>query len=112
MKKVYDDKRLGYGKVTEFQKPAEMDKDPISADINPAEVFNKSDGNNTPDVGNGAAEDYGDMTTESTEPTILLPADTNKQSSPGKKTEEKKNPPPALNNEEKKKVKPTAGNEY
>lgn len=106
MKKVYDNKKLGYGKVTEFQKPAEMDKDPIPADINQAESFK---GDNIPDdVGNSDAGDYiTDPSSDNAAPPPLLPTDTGKGMPSTKKT-----PPPAIN-DDKKKVKSTAGsNEY
>jgi penicillin-binding protein 1A len=108
MKKVYDDRRLGYGKVTEFQKPAEMDKDPIPADVNPAELFGKGD-NIPDDVGNSQAEDYiTDPSSDNTPPVPLLPSDTGKGPASGKKTTS-----PANIDDGKKKVKPTAGsNEY
>lgn len=63
MKKVYDDKKLPYGKLTMFEKPAQMENEPIDAD--PAmqyKLFNSGDSTNYPeDQGNG---DAGDFTTD------------------------------------------------
>lgn len=43
MNRVYADKKLDFGKVTEFEKPAELKNDPIYADINFADIVNQGD---------------------------------------------------------------------
>ncbi len=59
MQKVYDNKRLPYGKQTTFDEPADMTKNPIYADANFANIVNQSDGSNIPDdMGNGNADDF------------------------------------------------------
>lgn len=59
MKKVYDNKKLPYGKLTAFEEPVEMHDDPIFADQNFAQIANQSDGTNIPDdLGNGGADDF------------------------------------------------------
>jgi penicillin-binding protein 1A len=59
MKKVYADKTLGYGKMKDFDKPADIDNNPIYADQNFASIVNRSDGSNyTEDEGNGDAGDF------------------------------------------------------
>lgn len=81
MKKVYDNKRLPYGKVLKFEAPAEMSKDPIYADQNFAEIVNQSDGNMAPDdMGNGNADDFiVDPAADNADISKpLIPIDTNK----------------------------------
>lgn len=59
MKKVYADKSLGYGKQNEFDKPVQIDNDPIYADQNFADIVNRGDGSNyVEDDGNGNADDF------------------------------------------------------
>ncbi|MES2431857.1 MAG: transglycosylase domain-containing protein [Bacteroidota bacterium] len=118
MKKVYDDRRLPYGRIKEFDKPAEMDKGPIYADVNYVEdLAKKGDGVETPeDWGNGDANEYIDepMPGGLNENKPLLPVDTGK-SSP-KKAEEKKDVQPAVKPEEKNKKgtksTPSTNNDY
>lgn len=43
MNRVYADKKLDYGKMKEFEKPAELKNDPIYADINFADIVNQGD---------------------------------------------------------------------
>jgi penicillin-binding protein 1A len=43
MKKVYSDTKLDYGKVTAFEKPAELLNDPIYADANFADIVSSGD---------------------------------------------------------------------
>lgn len=57
MNKVYADKKLEYGKVKEFEKPAEFSNDPIYADQNLAKYFMEGD-STTIDEGNGDAVDF------------------------------------------------------
>ncbi len=56
MKKVYDDKSLGYGKLLNFEEPAEMANDPIYADQNFNNMVNQGD--TSTDQGNGDANDF------------------------------------------------------
>ena len=58
MNKVYADKKLGYGKIKEFEKPAELSNDPIYADPTMERLFRDGD-STTLDQGNGDAEDFG-----------------------------------------------------
>ena len=56
MNKVYADKKLGYGKIKEFEKPLEFSNDPIYADQNMARIFQQGD--STADEGNSDADDF------------------------------------------------------
>ena len=59
MSKVYADKKLGYGKLKEFEKPATIGNEEILADGNMSILFNKGDGTNyIEDEGNGNVDDY------------------------------------------------------
>ncbi len=59
MKKVYDDNKSGIDPKAEFQKPAELDNNPIYADQNFANIVQNGEGSDsTEDQGNGAAADY------------------------------------------------------
>ena len=57
MQKVYADKKLGIDPKAEFQKPAELDNNPIYADQNFANIVKNGDGSDsTDDQGNGGAD--------------------------------------------------------
>lgn len=59
MQKVYADKSLGIDPKAEFQKPAELDNNPIYADQNFAAIAREGEGSDSLDVqGNGNASDY------------------------------------------------------
>src|SRR6185295_6697139 len=59
MQKVYANKKLGIDPKAQFQKPAELNNDPIYADQNFSAIVQKGEGNDfTEDQGNGAADDY------------------------------------------------------
>ncbi len=59
MQKVYADKKLGIDPKAEFQKPSELNNDPIYADQNFSEIVKQGEGNDfTEDQGNGDAGDY------------------------------------------------------
>lgn len=59
MKKVYADKKLGIDPKAEFQRPAELDNNPIYADKNFSEIIQKGEGSDFgEDEGNGNAGDY------------------------------------------------------
>lgn len=59
MQKVYADKKLGIDPNAEFQKPAELNNDPIYADQNFSNIVKQGEGNDfTEDQGNGDAGDY------------------------------------------------------
>ncbi|MGG9972404.1 transglycosylase domain-containing protein [Ferruginibacter sp. SUN002] len=110
MKKVYDDRKLPYGKMPKFEIPAVLSNDPIYADQNFAAIVNQDDGYTAPDVGNGDAGDFiidEPMPDDISAP--LIPVDTNKQG-PGKKTDDKKITPPAIKPDDKKKVSSTKAN--
>ncbi|MFN8244009.1 MAG: transglycosylase domain-containing protein [Ferruginibacter sp.] len=123
MSKVYADKKLGYGKIKEFEKPSELANDPIYADNNMARFFHEGD-STTLDQGNGDADDFivppnpednGQGIMVQQDP-ATNPADSNNKA---RKQDEKKdnklpNPaakPPAENNN-KKTVKPKPANDY
>ncbi|MDQ2719680.1 MAG: transglycosylase domain-containing protein [Bacteroidota bacterium] len=60
MQKVYADKKLGIDPKATFEKPAELNNDPIFADQNFAAIAQKGQGTDfTEDQGNGNAGDYG-----------------------------------------------------
>lgn len=62
MQKVYADKELGIDPKAEFQKPAELDNDPIYADQNFSSIVKQGEGTEfSEDVGNGNADDYTDQ---------------------------------------------------
>ncbi|MDQ6756417.1 MAG: transglycosylase domain-containing protein [Bacteroidota bacterium] len=85
MQKVYADKRLGIDPKAEFQRPAELDNNPIYADQNFAALVKEGQGSNIEDQGNGDAGDY-----EGSELTSPVESDFNKNqfkdmnSQPGK----------------------------
>jgi hypothetical protein len=59
MQKVYADKKLGIDPKATFQKPAELNNDPIYADQNFSAIVQQGEGNDfTEDQGNGDAGDY------------------------------------------------------
>ena len=58
MKKVYEDKSLGYGKLNTFEEPAQMAKNPIYADVNFKDIVNSGDSTLAEDQGNGNAGDF------------------------------------------------------
>jgi penicillin-binding protein 1A len=59
MKKVYGDKKLGIDPKAEFQKPAELDNNPIYADQNFANIIQNGEGSDfNENEGNGEAKDY------------------------------------------------------
>ena len=58
MKKVYEDKSLGYGKIKAFEEPAQMAKNPIYADVNFKDIVNSGDSTLAQDQGNGNADDF------------------------------------------------------
>ncbi len=131
MSKVYADKKLGYGKIKEFEKPAEMSKDPIYADPSYLDhLFHEGD-STTIDEGNGDAEDFGkppsdkdikvptDIKIESEIPKSK--PDTSNKAASGKQAEKKDGkqipPPPAVKPGDAKKpakpvVKPKPNNDY
>ena len=132
MNKVYADKKLEYGKIKEFEKPAEMSNDPIYADQNMAKYFQEGD-STTIDEGNGDAGDFvnppmPDQDLSKTPQNISIESDIPKttpdtaNTSTTKKQPEKKDiklPTPAIKppDDKSKKpgkpvVKPKPGNDY
>ena len=57
MSKVYADKKLGYGKIKEFEKPANMVSEELSADTDWGKIFRQGD-STAVDEGNGDAGDF------------------------------------------------------
>ena len=120
MSKVYADKKLGYGQIKKFEKPAELANDPIFADANMDRYFREGD-STTIDEGNGNADDFFNVPVPADEKPIEgikieseIPAalpDTGKS----KKTEDKKLTQPLQKPAEdktKKPVKPKTANDY
>lgn len=67
MSNVYADRKLNYGSVKEFEKPAELKNDPIYADINFADIVNSGDSlheQDGMDDGNEFFEDGGNTSNE------------------------------------------------
>ena len=109
MNKVYADKKLGYGKIKEFEKPAELSNDPIYADPTMERLFRDGD-STTLDQGNGDAEDFGTPPADkdikvddnikieseipNSKPDTSTSAATPKQ--PGGKEKDTRPPPPAV----------------
>lgn len=60
MQKVYADKKLGYGEKSEFEKPLELQNDPIYADANFADIVTRGDSLNS-DEGNYDGSDFIDF---------------------------------------------------
>ncbi len=56
MSKVYDDKKLDYGKIKEFYKPAEAQNDPVY--MNWDQIVTKADSLDQTTNGNGAADEF------------------------------------------------------
>jgi penicillin-binding protein 1A len=101
MSKVYADKKLGYGKLTAFEKPAAMNNEELSADTDWGKIFNSSD-TTAVDEGNGDAGDFITDPTIDNTPTENIKieseipkvaADTNKNKTGNK---DSKQTPPAL----------------
>lgn len=109
MSKVYADKKLGYGKLKEFEKPASMQNEELSADAaNWGDIFNKGDSLSM-DEGNGNAGDFIDAPMNEApqeavpvESQFKQPGDTNKPKAEMKQT------PPALKPGDDKNKKPAA----
>ncbi len=124
MSKVYADKRLGYGVIKEFQKPASMENDLISADADWGQLFRQGD-STTLDQGNGDASDFiNDPVPDKNIPVEKIGIESNipnaaDSNSKGKnKPEDKKlttSPPankPVVDKNKKTGTKPKADNEY
>ena len=80
MKKVYADKSLGIDPKATFQKPAELNNNPIFADQNFAAIAKEGQGSDSSDVqGNGDAEDYAPSSD------VPVESDFSKPSAPTKK---------------------------
>lgn len=120
MSKVYADKKLGYGKITKFEKPIELSNDPVYADVNMDKYFMEGD-TTAIDEGNGSADDFfnapvqvPDKKSEKIEIESQIPKavmDSNKS----KKPDAKKGTPPlknAADDKNKKTVKPKGTNDY
>ncbi len=117
MSKVYADKKLHYGKIKEFNKPANMDNPEFSADGDLSKLVNQGD--SLTDEGNGDANDFIDAPViDDNKPEekipieseiIKAPADTNNKiinNKPADKKDIKLTPLPALKPGDDKKNKP------
>ncbi len=105
MSKVYEDKRLDYGKIKEFEKPAEFKNDPIYVDANLGKIANSGDSLQM-EGGNGAADEFfNDQGTgsEFLEKEPKKNAGDTGKNKPSVAADDKKNPP---------KPKPKTGNDY
>ncbi len=130
MSKVYADKKLGYGKIKTFEKPASMGNGELSADTDWSSLFNRGD-SAAADGGNGDAGDYSNEPANDLAPQEKIPIESEIKKAPtdtaskGKKPDEKApakgtitTPPPAirpLDDKEKKlqkKEKGKTGNDY
>ena len=116
MSKVYADKKLGYGVIKEFAKPASMENDLISADADWGQLFKQGD-STTVDQGNGDANDFiNDPVPENNTPIEKIgiesdipnaKADTNSKAK-GKLSSSPPPPPPANKPADDKNKKPVA----
>ncbi len=117
MGKVYGDKKLGYGKIKEFEKPSNMSNEEFSADgENFLRILRTGDSSRV-DEGNGDASDYNDaplideapienIGIESEIPSATI--DTNKQKSKSEeKPDAKTTTSPAIKPTEDKTIKPS-----
>ncbi len=97
MQKVYADKSLGIDPKAEFEKPAELDNDPIYADQNFSSIVNQGQGDDlSEDHGNGDEGDYAptDVPVESDFSKENKPAENPKKSNEKKDTTHKTIMPP------------------
>jgi penicillin-binding protein 1A len=121
MQKVYADRKLGIDPKAEFQKPAELDNNPIYADQNFANIIQNGEGSDYNDEGNGEAKDYEGSqllapvesefgkqkgTDKATEEyhDIMKPAEEYSEDNSGDKKNDKVIPPPALDEKAKRKA--------
>ncbi|MEO7522770.1 MAG: hypothetical protein ABIT58_01675, partial [Ferruginibacter sp.] len=58
MSKVYEDKKLDYGKVKTFDKPVAMASDPIYVDANFGKIAASGDSLDVDNNGNGNADEF------------------------------------------------------
>jgi penicillin-binding protein 1A len=124
MSKVYGDKKLGYGKIKEFDKPAVSGNEELSADADLSSIFKQGDSTSI-DEGNGDANDFtNDPMTDQT-PVEKIPIESEIQKVAADTNLKQKNKPeakavlpaaikPLTDNEKKiiKKEKAKAANEY
>ena len=98
MSNVYADGRLHYGKVKEFEQPAELKNNPIYADLNFANIANTGDSLNE-DFGNGTSDDY--LNNEDAVPIDIIDNKQSKKniSDTGKKIKPKSNQSQASKND-------------
>ncbi|MBC7535676.1 MAG: transglycosylase domain-containing protein [Ferruginibacter sp.] len=109
MSKVYEDKKLEYGKLKEFDKPAELKNDPIYVDINFDKIATSGDSLQF-DNGNGGAGDFFSEPEISNDLKDRQPKKNNADTGKSKRAA-----PAATAGDDKKtpvKPKPKSGNEY
>ena len=114
MSKVYGDKKLSYGKIKNFEQPAELKNDPIYADINFANIANSGD-SLSEHIGNGDANDFVTEDENMNDGLGKDPADKQPKKSPADSNKNIKQNPGAKPAEDKKtpvKPKPKSGNDY
>lgn len=109
MSKVYGDKKLGYGKIKEFEKPASMNDEELSADADWGRIFNQGDSTSV-DEGNGNAGDFIDAPMSNDAPAdIPIESELNKNAPDTNKQKDKveiKQTSPALKPADDKNKKP------
>jgi hypothetical protein len=89
MRSVYADKKLNYGKITEFEQPLELKNDPIYAEANFANIATTGDSLNQ-ESGNENSDDFfiNEQTDEFVDDKQIpkTPTDSNKSKSKQKPT--------------------------
>ncbi len=112
MSKVYGDKKLGFGKIKEFEKPLSMNTEELSADAM-ERIFRQGDSTSV-DEGNGNAGDFIDAPMTDETPQENIPIESELSTKPAADTGKKDNKqeaakqsvPPALKPTEDKTKKP------
>ena len=92
MSKVYADKKLGYGKIKTFQKPASMGNGELSADQDWSSLFKQGD-STAVDGGNGDAGDYSNDPMIDQTPQEKIPIQSEIPKSSGDTSSKSKNKP-------------------
>ncbi len=90
MSKVYADKKLGYGKIKEFEKPANMNVEELSAESE-SQIFNQGDSTSM-DAGNGDAGDFIDAPAMNETPTEKIPIESEIKTTPADTGKSKNKP--------------------
>lgn len=94
MAKVYADKKLNYGKLKEFEKPATMNNEELSADADWGRIFRQGDSTSV-DEGNGDAGDFMDAPMMEETPAENIPIESDISTKAAADTGKKENKPEA-----------------